>query len=138
VRMRNDEGLVVLLRDGPDLIFGDAFNTRAKWMAAARVLADKTAAGATYIDLRLPGRPAAGGLPAETLTPVAPAGATGYTPPGAAAQAGGAQPDPAAGATGTAPVSPQTPAPVTEPQAPATPVPSTEGTGAGAVAAPSP
>jgi cell division protein FtsQ len=148
VRMRKDEGLVVLLRDGPDLIFGDPVNTRAKWMAAARVLADKTAAGATYIDLRLPGRPAAGGLPAETVTPVAPAGTTGYTGPGVAAQLGGAaatgvpptgaQPDPAAGATGTAPVSPQTTPPATDPQAPTTAVQGGEGTGAGAVAAPSP
>jgi cell division protein FtsQ len=166
VRMRKDQGLVVLLRDGPDLIFGDAVNTRAKWMAAARVLADKTAAGATYIDLRLPGRPAAGGLPAETVTPVAPAGTTGYTTPDAAAQAAGAaatgvpstgaptaaaqgaqtttptvppvQPDAAAGATGTAPVSPQTTPPATDPQAPATAVPGSEGTGSGAVAAPSP
>jgi cell division protein FtsQ len=86
VRLRKRDGFVVLLRDGPELIFGEATRTRAKWTAAARVLADKTAAGATYVDVRLPGRPAAGGLPAETVTPVAPAGATSYAAPGSAAQ----------------------------------------------------
>lgn len=121
VRLRREDGFVVLLRDGPELIFGEATRTRAKWTAAARVLADRAAAGATYVDLRLPGRPAAGGLPAETVTPVAPAGATGYAAPGAAAEAPGAP------AT-------QTPAPVM-PQAPVPPA--TDGTGAGAVA-PSP
>lgn len=74
IEMRREEGIVVELGDGPELIFGDASRVRAKWIAAARVLADPEAAGATYIDLRLPGRPAAGGLPAATLAPVAPAG----------------------------------------------------------------
>jgi cell division protein FtsQ len=95
VRLRKRDGFVVLLRDGPELIFGEATRTRAKWTAAARVLADRTAAGATYVDLRLPGRPAAGGLPAETVTPVAPAGATGYPAPDGAAQTPAAPAPPA-------------------------------------------
>ena len=66
------------LRDGPELIFGPATRLRAKWAAAARVLADLEARGASYVDLRIPSRPAVGGLAATTLTPVAPAG----TPPG--------------------------------------------------------
>jgi cell division protein FtsQ len=57
-----DQGLSVQMRDGPELIFGDATQVRAKWAAAARVLADPSAAGATYLDLRIPGRVAAGGL----------------------------------------------------------------------------
>jgi cell division protein FtsQ len=69
-----DEGLTVEMRDGPELIFGDATHARAKWAAAARVLADPAARGATYIDLRLPDRPAAGGVAAGTVAPVAPAG----------------------------------------------------------------
>jgi cell division protein FtsQ len=109
VRLRKRDGFVVLLRDGPELIFGKATRMRAKWTAAARVLADRASAGATYVDLRLPGRPAAGGLPAETVTPVAPAGATGYAAPGSAAHA------------------PQAPAP-----------PATDGIGEGVIAAPSP
>ena len=61
------------LRDGPELIFGDDSRRRAKWTAAARVLADPEAEGAAYVDVRIPGRPAAGGLTAETAAPVAPA-----------------------------------------------------------------
>jgi cell division protein FtsQ len=161
VRVRKEEGLVIPLRDGPELIFGDATRIRAKWTAAARVLADKAAAGASYIDLRLPDRPAAGGLPAETVTPVAPAGETGYLAPGAVPPTTGA---PATGAPATTaqgagtptttappaqpgavtepaqptPVTPQAPAPATEPQTAAPAPPATDGTGAGAVAAPPP
>jgi cell division protein FtsQ len=64
VRSTSDRGLVAQLAEGPELVFGDARRLRAKWIAAARVLADPEAAGATYIDVRLPGRPAAGGLAA--------------------------------------------------------------------------
>jgi cell division protein FtsQ len=129
VRIRRKQGLVVLLRDGPELIFGRGAQTRAKWTAAARVLADKAAAGATYIDLRLPGRPAAGGLPAETVTPVAPAGATTYSAPGGAAQATGAAaaPAPSTAAPSTPTQGAQTPAPVP---------PATDGAAAEAVPAP--
>jgi cell division protein FtsQ len=56
------QGLAVALRHGPSLIFGGPERLRAKWVAAAVVLADPTSAGATYIDVRLPERPAAGGL----------------------------------------------------------------------------
>jgi cell division protein FtsQ len=67
-------GVVVKVKDGPDLVFGDAGRINAKWAAAIRVLADRDAAGADYIDVRIPERPAAGGLPVETVAPVAPAG----------------------------------------------------------------
>jgi cell division protein FtsQ len=81
IDVRAEEGIVVELRDGPELIFGDARQVRAKWIAAVRILADPKAAGASYIDVRLPGRPAAGGLPAETLAPVAPAGSAELAAP---------------------------------------------------------
>ena len=55
-------GLTAPLAAGPVLYFGGAERLRAKWAAAARVLADRSSAGATYVDLRLPERPAAGGL----------------------------------------------------------------------------
>jgi cell division protein FtsQ len=55
-------GVVVSLSNGPQLVFGTGADARAKWIAAARVLADPSAAGATYLDLRIPGRVAAGGL----------------------------------------------------------------------------
>jgi cell division protein FtsQ len=56
------KGVVVTLRNGPELVFGSDADARAKWIAAARVLAESSAAGATYLDLRIPGRVAAGGL----------------------------------------------------------------------------
>jgi cell division protein FtsQ len=55
-------GVVVSLSNGPQLVFGTAADARAKWTAAARVLADPSAQGATYLDLRVAGRVAAGGL----------------------------------------------------------------------------
>jgi cell division protein FtsQ len=60
-----DRGLVAKMRRGPDLVFGDTTRLQAKWLAAASVLADRKSRGATYVDLRLPDRPAAGGLPVE-------------------------------------------------------------------------
>jgi cell division protein FtsQ len=54
------EGLTVAMRTGLLLYFGDATRPHAKWLAAARVLADPSSAGATYIDVRAPERPAAG------------------------------------------------------------------------------
>jgi cell division protein FtsQ len=68
-------GMVVELRRGPELRFGDASRLADKWVAAARVLAAPAARGATYIDLRLPERPTAGGLPTTSVIPLAPAGA---------------------------------------------------------------
>lgn len=73
-------GLVAHLQRGPDLIFGDTSALDAKWMAAARVLAAPAARGATYIDVRLPERPAAGGLPTTSVIPLAPAGSTLTSP----------------------------------------------------------
>jgi cell division protein FtsQ len=55
--------LVAVLRGaGPRIVLGDAARPRAKWVAAARVLGDDSSAGASYIDVRLPERPAAGGF----------------------------------------------------------------------------
>ncbi|HWK26674.1 MAG TPA: FtsQ-type POTRA domain-containing protein [Solirubrobacter sp.] len=63
-------GVVFQMRNGPELVFGSATDARAKWAAAARVLAETSAAGATYLDLRIPGRVAAGGLaPVEPEQP---------------------------------------------------------------------
>ena len=117
--VRAEEGIVVELRDGPELIFGDARHVRAKWIAAVRILADPEAAGASYIDVRLPGRPAAGGLPAATLAPVAPAGSAELAPPtDAAPTAPGVDP----ATEQLAPPAPESGAPpATEPQAQAGP-----------------
>jgi cell division protein FtsQ len=68
------EGIEVQMRDGPRLIFGDDSRPVAKWAAAAAVLADPSSKGASYVDVRLPGRPVAGGLAAETLAPLSTTG----------------------------------------------------------------
>jgi len=75
VLIRPGVWIVAQVRNGPELRFGNASRLPAKWMAAARVLAAAGARGATYIDLRLPERPAAGGLPTTSVLPLAPAGA---------------------------------------------------------------
>jgi cell division protein FtsQ len=140
IEMRGRDGIVVQLRDGPELIFGDATRIRAKWIAAKHVLADPEAEGASYIDVRLPGRPAAGGLPAATLAPVAPAGEAQLAPPatGAPPASGTVDPTteqlapPATDPAGTAPQSAPVPAPQS---APTTPAP-TDPTGAGGASPP--
>jgi cell division protein FtsQ len=53
-------GLVAQVRDGPSLYFGDPTQLGAKWKAATAVLSDPGSAGAVYIDLTDPERPAAG------------------------------------------------------------------------------
>jgi cell division protein FtsQ len=53
------EGLTAALRDGPLIYFGDATLPHAKWDSAAAVLANPSSNGARYVDVSLPGRPAA-------------------------------------------------------------------------------
>jgi cell division protein FtsQ len=53
-------GIIVQLRNGPSLFFGEPDLTGAKWTAASDVLADAGSAGAAYIDVTDPRRPAAG------------------------------------------------------------------------------
>jgi cell division protein FtsQ len=141
IDLRSQDGIVVEMREGPELIFGDATRVRAKWLAATRVLADPEAQGASYIDVRLPGRPAAGGLPAATLAPVAPAGATELTPPSTAAPPDTTSVDPA---TEQLAPSPTTPTPQADPQSAPAPAPQnpaaapapTDPTGAGGASPP--
>jgi cell division protein FtsQ len=54
------KGLTVAMRSGLLVYFGDASRPHAKWLSLARVLADPSSTGASYIDVRLPERPAAG------------------------------------------------------------------------------
>jgi cell division protein FtsQ len=66
----DDRGVIAALHNGPELVFGSDEHAGQKWAAAARVLAEISAQGATYLDLRIPGRVAAGGLaPVATPTP---------------------------------------------------------------------
>ncbi len=56
----SSKGLTLRMRGGLLAYFGDASRPHAKWASLARVLADASSAGASYIDVRLPERPAAG------------------------------------------------------------------------------
>jgi cell division protein FtsQ len=62
------KGLTVAMRNGLLVYFGDASRPHAKWLSLARVLADPSSAGASYVDVRLPSRPAAG-FPAGVSAP---------------------------------------------------------------------
>jgi len=111
IERRRGEGLVVVLREGPRIIFGDDSRVAEKWRGAAGVLASPDSQGAAYVDVRLPDRPVAGGL-APQLPDDGTAGSA--TDPAAAPPV----PDPA---TATAPES-TAPAPAEEaPAAPSTP-----------------
>ncbi|HEX5851800.1 MAG TPA: hypothetical protein VFY36_01790 [Solirubrobacteraceae bacterium] len=69
------DGLTVEFRGGLLAYFGDATRPHAKWLSLARVLADPSSEGASYVDVRLPARPAAG-FPAGVTPPAIAAGAS--------------------------------------------------------------
>jgi cell division protein FtsQ len=77
------KGLTLAMHGGLLAYFGDASRAHAKWIALARVLADSSSAGASYVDVRSPERPAAG-FPA------------GVTPPSATGEAEGSSATPSA------------------------------------------
>ena len=71
------DGVTVVMRGGLRVYFGDSSRPHAKWLSLASVLADRSSAGATYVDVRVPERPAAGlsgTVASETGTAGAPAG----------------------------------------------------------------
>ena len=107
------QGLIAVLTSGPRLRFGDGSRLEAKWIAAERVLRDAAARDAAYIDLRIPERPAAGGLSVAEggtqVQPVEPVVAPAVTTdPGAAATTTGGDPavQPAGTGTGAAGTTP--------------------------------
>lgn len=77
---RTGLGLTAQLRNGPLVIFGDGSDPAAKWAALTAVLAGGGAAGASYVDVSDPRRPAAGAgasspAPASSAPPAAASGA---------------------------------------------------------------
>jgi cell division protein FtsQ len=64
-------GVALQLRSGPAVYFGDTSRLAAKWRALVAVLADPGSAGATYIDVSDPLRPAAGGTAAAAQAAIA-------------------------------------------------------------------
>jgi len=69
------QGVTAAMRNGLLVYFGNAARPHAKWLSLARVLADRSSAGASYVDVRLPERPAAG-FPAGALPEAATTAAT--------------------------------------------------------------
>lgn len=99
VRTSAARGLELQLAHGPLLVFGGDERLDAKWAAAAAVLADAEAAGASAIDVSAPERPAVAGLPdgapatGESDLPTLPESAVQANP------AAELESDPAAGST---------------------------------------
>jgi cell division protein FtsQ len=62
------QGLTLQMRNGLRAYFGDAARPHAKWLSLDSVLADSSSQGASYVDVRIPGRPAAG-FPAGVTPP---------------------------------------------------------------------
>jgi cell division protein FtsQ len=69
------KGLTLVMHGGVRVYFGDSSRPHAKWASLVRVLADPGSVGASYVDVRVPERPAAG-FPAGVTPPVV-AGAEG-------------------------------------------------------------
>jgi hypothetical protein len=106
-----DLGIVVEIGPGPELRFGDASSAAQKWLAAAAILASPNFEGAAYLDLHVPSRPVAGGIPDLRV-------GDGVEEAAAAAEAAAAPP----GADPTAVAPEAVPAPVgPDPVAPAAP-----------------
>jgi hypothetical protein len=101
VSVEHGRGVVAQLTDGPVIIFGRPFELVRKWRAAAAVLAQRSSQGATFIDVRMPDRPVAGGLGVQLdPQPQAEALAAGADP---TVPSGTSTSQPAAATAGTAP-----------------------------------
>jgi len=74
------EGLTVTMRSGLLVYFGNDTRPHAKWLSLARVLVSPSSAGALYIDVRLPERPAAG-FSAGSASGSTTSSSTGSAPP---------------------------------------------------------
>jgi cell division protein FtsQ len=61
VSKTKEDGVVVTLRGGIPVRFGDPSRVAEKWAAAAAVLADPKLSGLGYLDVRVPKRPAVAG-----------------------------------------------------------------------------
>lgn len=69
ISRQDGKGIVAQIRSGPVIYFGDASRLDAKWADAVAILADKGSQGATYVDVRMPERPVAGGLQVDVGAP---------------------------------------------------------------------
>lgn len=92
-------GLAGQLRNGPSLYFGSGAKLTAKWAAVTEVLASPSSAGAQYIDVTDPARPAAGAGSGSAGGGSPAAGGSGG---GSATAAAGTASSPGAGGAGSA------------------------------------
>jgi cell division protein FtsQ len=113
ISIEHGRGAVAQLSGGPLIIFGGPVELARKWLAAAAVLAQHSSQGASFIDVRMPDRPVAGGLGVQLVPqPQAQALAAGADPTVPGAAAGTASPAvPATSAAGPAPAQSQPAAP---------------------------
>ena len=79
----SDYGIVVTMRGGVELRFGTGTGADAKWAAATAILADPSLSSLSYIDVRVPTRPAVGGTsePSPAATSATTPSTTTTTPP---------------------------------------------------------
>lgn len=122
-------GIVVKLEGGPELYFGASSDARAKWADAAAVLASSQSRGAAYLDLRVPGRVAIGGLGGAAQPETSVASVSGVATPQSAPQSITSTPAPAAS---TPQATTQAPASAPAPAQPSTPSATTPAAGGAA------
>ncbi|MGI9020004.1 MAG: cell division protein FtsQ/DivIB [Solirubrobacterales bacterium] len=72
VSLESERGVEVMMKGGIPVRFGSAADAEAKWAAAAAVLADPKLETLSYVDVRVPERPAVGGAVALAPTEAAP------------------------------------------------------------------
>jgi cell division protein FtsQ len=113
ISIEHGRGVVAQLVRGPVIIFGRPVELARKWLVAAALLAQRSSQGASFIDVRMPDRPVAGGLGVHLdPQPQAQALAAGADPtiPGAAGGAGTpVAPGASAAGPGSAQVQPAAP-----------------------------
>ena len=63
-----DYGIVVTMRGGIELRFGNRDRADQKWTAVAAILADRQLTSVSYVDVRVPDRPAVGGASTAAAT----------------------------------------------------------------------
>jgi cell division protein FtsQ len=131
ISIQHGRGAVAQMQHGPAIYFGRPIELDRKWTAAASVLADSSSEGATYIDVRMPERPVAGGLglkqtPQPQAQSPGPGGSAGVIPadPGTSSTVPGATQQTAPQAAATPAQTPSTAAQGTaQPTAPTTSTP---------------
>lgn len=73
VAFKGEHGIEAELRGGIPVIFGTADRAARKWSAVAATLADPDLTALTYLDVRVPSRPAVGGAgESAAIAPISP------------------------------------------------------------------